>query len=153
MQLRADGYVDDDSCEFGTCPGCNDPNDFGYNPTSTNDSLCGTSAYFTNCGVEGRFGPTQLQCDQEYGSGIVVSNGGIQKWTVSHSGLYRIEARGAQGGSMEGTSGGLGAMVSGYFNLNTGDVIDILVGQKGANGYGDGSGGGGGTFVTLMDKY
>ena len=70
--------VDDNSCEFGTCPGCNDPNDLGYNPTSTNDSLCGTSMYFTNCGSEGRFGPTKQACG--VWSGLVVSNGGIQQW-------------------------------------------------------------------------
>ena len=44
--------IDDNSCEFGTCPGCNDPTDFGYNPTSTNDSLCGTSTQFSNCGAQ-----------------------------------------------------------------------------------------------------
>jgi len=134
--------VDDNSCEFGTCPGCNDPNDFGYNPTSTNDSLCGTSAYFTNCGAEGRFGPTQLQCDAEYGPGVVVSNGGIQQWAVTQSGVYRIEARGAQGESGGAFEGGLGASISGNIPLEEGQIVDVVVGQMGLSG--DGSGGGGG---------
>ena len=33
--------IDDNSCEFGTCPGCNDPEAFNYNPTSSNDEICG----------------------------------------------------------------------------------------------------------------
>ncbi len=140
--------VDDNSCEFGTCPGCNDPNDFGYNPTSTNDSLCGTFAYFTNCGAEGRFGPTQLQCDAEYGPGVVVSNGGIQEWTVTQSGLYRIEARGAQGAR---TDEGFGAMMSGDFFLEEDEIVSVLVGQRGAAQQGDEDvlsvSGGGGSFV------
>ena len=32
--------VDDNSCEFGTCPGCTDPAAANYNPTSTNDEAC-----------------------------------------------------------------------------------------------------------------
>ena len=56
-------------------------------PTSTNDSLCGTSAYFTN--AEGRFGPTQLQCDAEYGPGVVVSIGGIQHDVDQSWGCWR----------------------------------------------------------------
>ena len=136
--------VDDNSCEFGTCPGCTDPNDFQYNPTSTNDSLCGTSAYFTNCGAEGRFGPTQLQCDAEYGPGVVVSNEGIQQWTVTQSGVYRIETRGAAGG--DGISnGGHGASIVGNIWLGQGELLNVLVGQMG--GGNSSGGGGGGTFV------
>lgn len=150
--------VDDNSCEFGTCPGCNDPNDFGYNPTSTNDSLCGTSAYFTNCGAEGRFGPTQLQCDAEYGPGVVVSNGGIQQWTVTQSGVYRIEALGAAGGThvWAGVAGGQGAGMSGIFSLEEGQVLNVLVGQKGGNSIGvkdnEAPGGGGGSFLWVGDN-
>ena len=140
--------IEDGSCEFGTCPGCNDPSDFGYNPTSTNDSLCGTSAYFTNCGAEGRFGPTQLQCDVEYGPGVVSSSGGVQQWTVTQSGVYRIEARGAMGGHTYG--GGLGAAMAGTFILEVGQQINVVVGQKGGEESGNintSGGGGGGTFV------
>ncbi|MDG1674580.1 MAG: hypothetical protein P8H88_03955, partial [Flavobacteriales bacterium] len=32
--------IEDGSCEFGTCPGCNDPDALNYNPTSTNDETC-----------------------------------------------------------------------------------------------------------------
>ena len=131
---------------------CNDPNDLGYNPTSTNDSLCGTFAYFTNCGAEGRFGPTQLQCDEEYGPGVVVSNGGIQRYTVTKSGVYRIEALGAQGGEgIEGISqdGGFGARIVGSFVFEAGDILNVVVGQVGStNG---GGSGGGGSFLWTDD--
>ena len=150
--------VDDNSCEFGTCPGCNNPNDFGYNPTSTNDSLCGAFTYFTNCGAEGRFGPTQLQCDAEYGPGLVVSNGGIQQWTVTQSGVYRIEALGAAGGThvWAGVAGGQGALMSGTFSLEEGQELNFIVGQKGGNSIGvqdnEAPGGGGGSFVWAGDS-
>ena len=145
--------VEDESCEFGTCPGCTDPNDYLYNPTSGNDEACGTSVQLTNCGAEGRFGPTQLQCDAEYGAGVVVSNSGIQQWTVLHSGVYRIEAWGAKGGDgFEDafTPGGRGAFMSGYFNLELGVQLSIVVGQEG--GSDQGGGGGGGTFVWMQES-
>ena len=41
---------------------------------------------FTNCGQEGRYGPSQEQCDSEYGSGVVTVADGIQQWTVPSSG-------------------------------------------------------------------
>ena len=145
--------VDDNSCEFGTCPGCNDPSDFSYNPTSTNDSLCGTAALFTNCGADGQFGPTQLQCNQEYGADVVNSDGGIQQWTVSLSGIYRIEAFGAKGGDgyEDGfIPGGKGAFMSGVFSLEAGTELSIVVGQEGTTS--SGGGGGGGSFVWVSDS-
>ena len=140
--------IEDNSCEFGTCPGCNIANDPAYNPTSTNDSLCGISVQFTNCGAEGRIGPTQSQCNQEYGGGVVTSFDGIQHYTIVQSGWYEIEAWGAQGGSMNNQAiGGLGAHMKGEFMLEQGQNIFVLVGQQGIEA-GYGSGGGGGTFVT-----
>ena len=95
--------IDDNSCEFGTCPGCNDPESFAFNPTSTNDSLCGSSAYFSNCGAEGPWGPTQFDLLNEYGlaSSSVASLGGIQRWTVEISGQYQITTLGASGGNTQ----------------------------------------------------
>ena len=136
--------IEDDSCEFGTCPGCTISTDFLYNPTSTNDSLCGTFAEFTNCGAEGRFGPTQESCDLEYGSGVVFVNGGIQRYTISLSGTYRIDVWGARGGS---DFSGRGSNISASMFLDEGTILDILVGQMGGT-YVSG-GGGGGTFVVL----
>ena len=74
---------------------------------------------------------------------MTVTNG-IQEWMDPSNGTYTITAYGAQGG---GPHGGLGAKISGQFTLNAGDVIKILVGQKGNYLEKDASGGGG-TFVT-----
>lgn len=75
--------------------------------------------------------------------------GSIQTWTVPSSGLFYIEACGAQGGtgSRDGI-GGKGAKVSGEFYLEGDQVIEILVGQQGSyDGNPEGPSGGGGTFV------
>ena len=148
--------IDDNSCEFGTCPGCNDPTDYGYNPTSTNDSICGTSALFTNCGAEGRFGPTQQQCDEEYGPGFVSCFNGLQHYVVQMSGVYEISAFGAQGGSASGGTGGLGAHATAFIELHSGDTLQILVGQMGSPQFTSGgdqeAGGGGGTYVALNNQ-
>lgn len=118
--------------------------------------LCTTSVFaqftytFTNAGATGETGPTQAQINAAYAStnlnGAVTSTNGIQKWTVPSSGLYSIQALGAQGG---GIHGGLGADITGEFFLSGGDVIHILVGQQGLADAAspNGVGGGGGTFV------
>lgn len=79
--------------------------------------------------------------------------GTIQQWTVLYTGTYTIEAWGAQGGYQpEFNYGGRGARMRGDFALTAGTVINILVGQQGANGNADdGCGGGGGTFVVKSD--
>ena len=118
---------------------------------------------FTTLGAQGPTGPTStsgyLGTSLE---GQVQLKNGIQMWTVPNTGKYIIEAFGASGGN--GTCntcprwrlGGLGAKISGSFTLKRGQMLKILVGQKGkintdfpANPAG---GGGGGTFVTLMDN-
>ena len=103
---------------------------------------------FTNCSSVGADGPSQSDCNTAYSGtsleGDVTVNNGIQEWTVPSNGTYTIIAYGAQGG---GPHGGLGAKISGQFTLNAGDVIKILVGQKGNYLEKDASGGGG-TFVT-----
>lgn len=96
--------------------------------------------------------------------GQVILNGGIQKWTVPHTGTYQIEALGASGAN--GTCakinhshgwqvGGLGAKMKGKFDLTKGIVLKILVGQSGRTStqFGDRpGGGGGGTFVMLFNN-
>lgn len=100
---------------------------------------------FSTCGASGSSGPNQTQVNTSYAatslSNAVVSNAGIQTWTVPVTGLYRIEAFGAQGGNAA-VSGGLGASITGSFNLNAGTVLKILVGQQGPSLHG-----GGGSFV------
>jgi len=105
---------------------------------------------FTNAAATDYTGPTQAQVNTAYAStslagGVTVSSG-IQQWIVPTTGTYRIDALGAQGGSIGAYSGGLGARIRGDFSLTAGDVLQIIVGQTGI-GAGAGSGGGGGSFV------
>src|SRR5690606_2160396 len=114
---------------------------------------------FTNAGATGAVGPTQAQVNAAYGVGnslnglVTVMGQGIQQFTVPSSGIWKIETRGAEGGSSiggtnTGTVGGKGAIMIGEFNLNAGDVLSVVVGQMGAStGYA--GGGGGGSYVVL----
>jgi len=121
------------------------------------DADPGTEYTFTNCGKEGRSGPSQEQCNSEYGEGVVTIVNGIQEWTVPTNGTYSIEAWGAAGGTQlypPTYPGGDGAKIIGSFTLTQDDVLKILVGQKGENtriNYEDNAapGGGGGSFVWM----
>ncbi len=77
---------------------------------------------------------------------------GIQLFTIPSTGTYRIEARGAHGGSVGTTAytGGIGAKSRGDFDLTQGEKLEILVGHSGSNRNAStwgGACGGGGTFV------
>jgi hypothetical protein len=107
------------------------------------------SQTFTPCGAVGLSGPSQSQANTTYGPGVVTVTNGIQFYTIPSSGTYQIEVAGADGshnGSGYG-GGGRGAVLRARFSLNQGDVLKILVGQRGKHGTSAG-GGGGGTFVT-----
>ena len=86
---------------------------------------------FTSAGATGSNGPTQVQLDAQYNGtplqGAVTSSSGIQIWTVPSSGLYSIEALGAQGG---GSNGGLGAswVISneGFFSKSSKNPIEFF---------------------------
>jgi hypothetical protein len=81
--------------------------------------------------------------------------GSLQTFTVpSCVSSVTIEAYGAQGGNASYNNtppGGLGAYIKGTFSVSPGQVLNILVGQKGQNGTGGcgdlNGGGGGGSFV------
>ncbi|HVT73955.1 MAG TPA: glycine-rich protein [Lacunisphaera sp.] len=102
--------------------------------------------------------------------------GKIVYYLVPASGRYVIEAAGAQGGA-GGGPGGRGARVRGTFQLDEGDVLQIVVGQQGGAGSAPhhpadiasafmddaavvgrrfapraGGGGGGGSFVWKFDR-
>lgn len=126
----------------------------------------GTTYTFTNAGQTGPTGPTQSQVNSAYTNtplaGTVSVISGIQTWTVPFTGTYRITANGAQGGDFNagaqgGQLGGRGAVIAGDFSLQQGDVLRILVGQRGGersgtvanNGIGAG---GGGTFVATSSN-
>lgn len=127
------------------------------------------NATFTPGGTSGRNGPslaaaisgltgTGVNAWKNNTSYFNVTNG-IQFWTVPTTGSYRITTAGAMGGfSDDGTSGntrpGYGATVAGTFNLTSGQILKILVGQRGMSssdpspyGSNPGGGGGGGSFV------
>ena len=118
---------------------------------------------FTNAGAEGPYGPTLSQCRSAYSGASWTQNNaffnmsylqGFQEWTVPKTGTYRITAIGASSGSdMTGdnyTNGarGQGASITGDFNLIKGEIIRIVVGQRGQNQPSHTTcGGGGGSFV------
>ena len=80
---------------------------------------------------------------------------GYQRWTVPTDGTYTIEVYGARGGNTAEFDGGYGAKMVGDFNLNEGDILQILVGQHGVDSPNTtirGQGGGGGTFVVKSDN-
>ncbi|XP_044182553.1 leukocyte tyrosine kinase receptor-like [Acropora millepora] len=118
---------------------------------------------FTTLGARGAFGPTSTAGYQ--GTSLedqVILKKGIQIWTVPVTGSYVIEAAGASGGDGTDRSvspahrklGGLGAKITGTFQLNQGTQLKILVGQEAttATAYlNRPGGGGGGSFVTLLD--
>jgi hypothetical protein len=76
--------------------------------------------------------------------------GALQTYTVPVGVTsIRIEARGAQGGSVTvacAATGGLGAQMVGDFSVTPGEVLTVLVGGQGQTNGEDG-GGGGGSFV------
>jgi hypothetical protein len=126
---------------------------FDVNVTDDSSDNPTTVTYtFSNAGTTGREGPTQNQVNTAYAGtnlagNVTISTQGIQEWTVPATGDYRIEAWGAQGGAAgTGTTGGLGAHMSGNFALSAGNTIKILIGQLGGS-KDAGGGGGGGSFV------
>ncbi|XP_028995578.1 ALK tyrosine kinase receptor isoform X2 [Betta splendens] len=140
---------------------------------------------FLTCGAVGPEGPTPTHCLNAYrNSNINVTVGtrgafkGIQMWRVPETGTYRITAYGAAGGrSVLAMSRSLGVYITGDFELRKGELLYILVGQKGEDACpnsnsilnricleqsgpmvnktqvkGGGGGGGGATYVFKMDK-
>jgi hypothetical protein len=119
-----------------------------------------TAHTFTTCGLTGREGPTLSQCRSTYATdwddtdALGMNVTGIQQWTVPQTGLYRIVANGAGGGrNSSSVTQANGAEVAATIQLTAGDVLQLLVGQRGdSNGtHGNESGGGGGTFVVTAN--
>jgi len=119
---------------------------------------------FTNATATGNNGPSLAMCKTAYGTSTYpwldnpaffnMAVNGIQRWTVPSTGLYRFTAVGAAGGDIAGFfygDGGLPLQMQSTFALTAGDIIQIVVGQRGSNGAGTNcggdAGGGGGTFV------
>ena len=146
-------------------------------PTTTIKSTVAASTpttlkpfHMTNCGKEGRNGPSHSQCSSAYANSDPLgyyqsTTNGIQQVKMPTDGRYRIEAVGARGGnailsdytSNGGFKGGLGTRVWGEFDLKAGTNLSVVVGQHGnyrPNGGGGahGGGGGGGTYIWLTDN-
>ncbi len=129
-------------------------------------SIWGTaqqSYTFTTANVRGRVGPNQTQLNSAYLTtnlnGLVVSTtptSGVQQYTIVNTGLYAIDAYGAEGGTSISNFrvGGYGARMRGEFNFTAGTVLRVLVGQMTSSVYAAGDqfqagGGGGGSFVWI----
>jgi hypothetical protein len=113
---------------------------------------------FTRLGApNGRLGPTitgNYYNGQDHENLVTVQNG-IQFFTVPYAGVYTIVAVGAAGGLDKSSSAyrGNGAKIGGNFNLQNGQVLKILVGQKGTfNHPYSSAGGGGGSFVATSSN-
>ena len=137
------------------------PTPFG--PPSSQYDTSFTSFTFTPCGATGKNGPTLAQIKSQYASQPWANNwislynnrNGYQQFVVQVTGTYRITVAGASGGKNaqhpSGTliPGGKGAIIKGDVNLTQGDVLILVVGQKGTDSTGriTMAGGGGGSHV------
>jgi len=120
-----------------------------------------TTHTFTNAGATGREGPTLEQVRKAY-SGVSwaqnsqflnMTTQGIQEWRVPVTGNYQIVARGAKGGNQhKWDDAGNGRVIELTTNLIKGEIIKILVGQKGLGSTTAGGGGGGGGTFVIRDK-
>jgi hypothetical protein len=128
--------------------GCADAASCGITPTQNVFLVCGMTSSFSPFAIFQR----NLKFTNKVGGVEYTGPSGppaLQEWEVPADGVYRITATGAQGGSATSSpahKGGCGAEASGEFQLYAGDIIEILVGQKGTSTVHAG-GGGGGTFV------
>lgn len=156
-------------------------NDINWTESDGQNLYAFTSFQFGTANLTGREGPTRTQLLAFYDTttyswlndtaffDVDSTAQGVQMFTVPSSGTYRITARGASGGYSYDTATqtrvGKGATVRAEFSLAGGDILRIVVGQKGrpvstANpdgpltGQSYNSGGGGGSFVfyTLADS-
>jgi len=128
-------------------------------------------ATLTPGGSSGRFGPSLSQArsglnittessdfdESSYtnDTSLFDTNSGIQEIVIPADGTYEIEVAGAAGGiGNSGFLAGLGARMRGRFALSEGQVLKILVGQKGEdeNNTGRAGGGGGGSFVATSSN-
>ena len=136
---------------------CDDEDEGNFDACSVYDF---TSHTFTNCGSSGRYGPSLSDCTSEYSTTwddnsdyFSMNTTGIQRWMVPESGTYQIEVYGAASGTNSNytTYQGLGAQLTGEFELVQNEVLQILVGQVGQSVVLH-AGGGGGSFVVDEDN-
>ena len=134
-----------------------------YSPGAAASLYAFTSHTFTSGSSRNsrndNIGPTLSQIQSAYNSTTWASdanyltmpanNQGVQRWTVPSTGNYSWTLRGGGGGSNQSTKNRSG-QVTFDVDLVAGDVLDIMVGQRGNDVFYDGSGGGG-SFVGYSD--
>ena len=119
-----------------------------------------TTHTFTTGGSTGRTGPaigslrTQYLTTGATWVSTYLNQGlftGYQDWTVPVSGVYEFDVQGAAGGSTSNFAGtaGRGARVKGRVALTKGEIITLIIGQRGEQerNTSGGAGGGGASFV------
>lgn len=116
-----------------------------------------TTFTFTNGNAVGNVGPTLSGVLSSYdtatnswlnNTAYFNVTAGIQYWTVPQTGIYNIEAWGANGAASSNTRIGKGAYIKGTFTLTQGEIVRIGVGQQGVGNVSRKDyPGGGGTFV------
>lgn len=134
-----------------------------YNPGAAAALYEFTSHTFTSGGSRSsrndNIGPTLAQLQSAYSSApwasdtnyltVPANNQGVQRWTVPKTGNYTWVVRGA-GGNSNSSGKNRGGQVTFDVDLTAGDILDIIVGQKGKLIVYDG-GGGGGSYVGFSD--
>jgi hypothetical protein len=112
-----------------------------------------TTATFTPGGATGPFGPSTAQArsgagSPSWASEYINTSGGIILWTVPKTGNYNFTLAGAVGGNSTGNAqlGGHGAIGTiSNVAFTQGDVLRMVVGQRGLNApFSTSAGGGGG---------
>ena len=101
---------------------------------------------FGNTGT-GRSGGVTINSTGTLGNAPTVTSG-YYNWTVPATGRYQILVEGAAGAAYSSYAGGRGASVTVEWNLTSGQVLKVFVGQEGtAASYGSGGGGASGVFA------
>lgn len=142
--------------------------------TVTDAAAVAADITLTTCGQTGPTGPTPTQFANTYsGNSLYTSLSvyyGYQSFVIPATGSYEFTVKGSAGGvwtlspmtaelgalapTLDGYNRLPGATVTGIYTLNQGDVVTVVVGQRGGddnNTVANCPGGGGGTFVTLGD--
>ena len=137
----------------------------GYSGGGGGGTIDFTHELFTGGGGGGSYlnpalSNTSATAGSNEGDGFVDINsvvfglsGSVVYYLIPTTEVYDIVAAGAQGGGCCGGSGGYGAEVSGDILLETGTLLEIVVGGMGQLPPIDGAfGGGGGSFVAIVPE-
>ena len=115
----------------------------GSGRSSRNDNIGPTLANLTSA-----YSYTTWASNSSYLT-VPANNQGVQRWTVPITGNYSFVVRGA-GGNSNQSGRNRGGQVTFDVDLASGDILDIIVGQKGKQIVYDG-GGGGASYVGHSD--